>query len=119
MSLMMSKRSVDFYFESEEALTNWFYGLSYFIKSVNLTTKLPTLSQFVLRKTKLKLIQKLKEIAEKDEKNPNKSLLILTQLNNYITTNEMGFHSLTFIQVLLLYSKIKEKHDKPVIINKF
>jgi hypothetical protein len=105
----MNKRSIDFYFENEESLCTWFYGLTYYIRTHRLETKVPSVSQFVLRKAKLKLIQKLKEIAEKDEKNPNKSLLILTQLNNYISTNEMGFQSLTFIQVLLLYRKIKEK----------
>ncbi len=109
MSLMMNKRSIDFYFDNEETLCTWYYGLWFFIKTNRLPIKSPCISQFVLRKTKLKLIQKLKEIAEKDEKNPNKSLLILTQLNNYIINNELGFQSLTFIQVLLLYRKIKEK----------
>jgi hypothetical protein len=105
----MNKRSIDFYFDNEESLSSWYYGLWFYIKKNRLNVKAPCISQFVLRKTKLKLIQKLKEIAERDEKNPNKSLLILTQLNNYITNNEMGFQSLTFIQVLLLFRKIKEK----------
>ena len=109
LSLNLNKRSIDFYFENEESLITWFYGLIYFIKGNKIETKIPTISTFVLRKLKLKLIFKLKEIAEKDEKNPNKSLLILTQLNNYISTNQMGFNSLTFVQVLLLYRKIIEK----------
>ncbi len=109
LSLDINKRSVDFYFENEDQILTWFYGLSYFIRAYNLTTKIMPVYQFVMTKLKLKLICKLKQLSESDEKNPNKSLLILTQLNNYITTHEMGFNALSIVQVLLLYKKVYEK----------
>lgn len=111
LSLMLNKRSIDLYFDTEESLVNWFYGLNYFIKGYKIPTKIISISKFIITKLKLKLITNLKEIAERDEKNPNKSLLILTQLNNYVNTNQMGFDSLTFVQVLLLFRKIKDKQN--------
>jgi hypothetical protein len=111
LSLILTKRSIDFYFENEDNLITWFYGLNYFIKGNNIPANIISITHFILTKLKLKLITNLKEIAEKDEKNPNKSLLILTQLNNYVNTNQMGFDSLTFTQVLLLYRKIMEKQN--------
>lgn len=116
LSLVLPKRTIDFYFDDEEKLKVWFYGLNYFIKGYKLNTEIMTITEFIFTKLKLKLVTELKEIAEKDDKNPNKSLLVLTQLKNYALNNQYGFHSLTIPQVVLLFKKVKEKQNNNVSI---
>ena len=61
---------------------------------------------FIIAKVKLQLIDKIKTIFDSDVKNPNKTLLIFTQLQNFAKSNEFGLNSLPFIKIFLLYLKI-------------
>lgn len=116
LSLLLPKRTIDFYFESEEKLTSWFYGINYFIRGYKTETETMSISDFIITKLKLKLITELKEIHDsiysnnkKDkEKDIGKSLVVLSQLRSYVQ-NTHSFNSLSFIKVLLLYKKVKEK----------
>jgi hypothetical protein len=112
MSLVLdNNRTVDLYFNDENRLVNWFYGVHYFIKGYALSTKILTKSGFLMKKFKLRLITLLKDMAESDEVNPHKTLLVLTQLKNYAQHNNYGFHSLSFLKVFLLYYKIMRERN--------
>lgn len=111
LSLILPKRSIDLYFEDEENLKCWFYGMNYFKKSYAISTEIMTVSGFLLKKLKLKLISKLKDIAETDEKDPNKSILVLIQLKNYAMNNNYGFYNLSFLKIFLLYKKIMKSRQ--------
>ena len=48
LSLEINKRSIDLYFDNEEHLITWFYGLSYFVKANNLSTKIPLQDNIII-----------------------------------------------------------------------
>jgi len=107
MSIILNKRSIDLFFESEEKLKKWFYGLRYFIIEKNLQIKIKTNFDFILSKTKLRLINELKEFNQNQlDLKDSKKLLILTQMKEYAQKNQFGFESLPVLKVILLYCKV-------------
>jgi len=105
LSLVSKKKSVDLYLD-EHRIKTWFYGLSYIIETKKLPVQIMTRFSFIIAKVKLQLIDKIKTIFDSDVKNPNKTLLIFTQLQNFAKSNEFGLNSLPFIKIFLLYLKI-------------
>ena len=114
LTLMIPKRTLDFYFESEDLLNDWVYGLSTFIKRNNLRTGIFSVSGFILTRLKYNLIMRLQEM-KNDKRFGNKSILILQELHNYFNTNSFGLYSFSFAKILLLYKKILDK--SPILIN--
>lgn len=114
LSLMMPKRTLDFYFESEDLLNDWVYGLITFVKNNNLKTGVFSVSGFILTRLKYNLIMRLQEM-KNDKRFGNKSILILQELHNHINSNSFGLYSFSFAKILLLYKKILDK--SPIIIN--
>ena len=114
LSFMLDKRTIDLYFESEELLNDWVYGLITLIKKNNLKTGVFSVSGFILTRLKYNLILRLEEMRN-DKRFGNKSTLILQELYNYFSSNSFGLYSFSFAKILLLYKKIMDK--SPVIIN--
>jgi len=105
MSFVSNKKSIDLYFD-DDTIKKWFYGLSFFIEKKNLGVQIMSRFSFIIAKVKLQMIDAIKAIFESDVKNPNKTLIIFTQLQNYAKSNEFGLNSLPFVKILLLYLKI-------------
>jgi hypothetical protein len=106
-----NNKTIDLYFPDISKLGTWFYGLNYFIKGYALSTKIISVSGYLMTKFKLKLVTELKDMAESDEASPHKTLLVLTQLKNYAQSNNYGFHSLSFLKIFLLYYKIMRERN--------
>ena len=108
----------------EEQIATWFFGLNEMISQNSLSNvKIMTNSGFVVKKLKLKLIQKLKDVLEMDEKNEEKEsktdnlskvptikkdFIMVTQIQKYLKTNPLGLDQLSFAKILLLYVKLFE-----------
>jgi hypothetical protein len=109
--VLNNNKTIDLYFNDVSKLGTWFYGLNYFIKGYALKTKIISVSGYLLKKFKLKLVTELKDMAESDEVSPHKTVLVLTQLKNYAQNNNYGFHSLSFLKIFLLYYKIMRERN--------
>ena len=122
MSFIMKDSSIDL-FMKEEQILNWIFGLNEIIRKNGMTNlRVITCRGFVVKKLKLKLIQKLKEnflnqkIEEKDkEQNQSKEkscdmkdIIIVTQIKKFLKLNQLGLDQLSFAKVLLLYLKFFE-----------
>jgi hypothetical protein len=107
MSIILEKRSIDLYFESEEKLKRWFYGLRYYIIKRNPKIKIKTKFDFLISKLKLRL---LKEIRDFDDNSPelkkNKEILILNDMKEYAENDKFQYESLPVIKVILFYVKL-------------
>ncbi len=107
MSIILNKRSIDLFFESEDKLKKWFYGLRYFITEKNLQIKIKSNFDFILSKTKLRLINELREFNLNHPRlKDTKEVFILTQMKEYAQQNQFGFETLPFLKVILLYCKV-------------
>jgi hypothetical protein len=111
MSLCLDNRTIDLYFNDEEKLNIWYYGVNYYIKGYAINTKMMNISGYIMTKFKLRLVTLLKDMAESDEVSPHKTLLVLTQLKNFAQNNNYGFHSLSFLKIFLLYYKIMRERN--------
>ena len=102
-SIIVKKKSLDFYCEEEEQLNNWFYGLKLFINDNNVGYKIISTNKFVLNKIKYKIVFKLKE-AKKNEKVKDKN----KKYGNIIgrLSKEIGLHNISFAKLILLYNKL-------------
>lgn len=106
MSIILTKRSIDLYFDSQEKLNKWFYGFKYLIEEKKLNIKIKTTFDFVLTRTKLRLIKELREYNENNKGKQNKSIEVLNQLREYSLINLFGFDSLSVLKIILLYYKV-------------
>ena len=118
MSFIMNKSSIDL-FMNEEQIINWFFGLNEMkIKNGLTNLKIMTCRGFVVKKLKLKLIQKLKDDLIFEEKTDEgkednikkmssikKDMVIVTQMKKFLKVNQLGLDQLSFAKVLLLYIK--------------
>ncbi len=95
------------FFESDEKLKKWFYGLRYYIDIKNLKIKMKTKFDFILSKLKMRL---LREILEFNQNHPevkkNKEIVILNDIKLYAKNNNFQFESLSIVKVILLYLKL-------------
>jgi len=99
-SIITKKRSIDLYLE-EHQLLNWFYGIKKYLIDNEKPYKTISVHNFILTKTKLRLLQKLKEEYADKQSDQYKDLIdsIL---------GEKGVQNFTFAKILLLYVKIKK-----------
>jgi len=106
LSIITNKRSVDLCLRDDQ-MNDWFFGLNYFIKKNQLPVHIMTNSGYAIKKLKLKLLQKLKELLEKeDDKSVNKSIDLFIQMKKYLKNNQLGLDFISFAKVLLLYIKL-------------
>lgn len=94
--------------ESEKILKKWFYGLKYLIQDYKLSTEIMSVHRFIFTKLKLRLITELKDASEIEEQESSKSLNVLLELKNYAKANKHNFNTLSVIQVIRLYLKVKK-----------
>ena len=106
LSIILTKRSIDLFFDSEEKLSKWFYGFKFLIEEKNLNIKIKTTFDFVFTKTKLRIIKELKDYSENNIGNHNKSVAVLNQLREYAQNHHFGFESLSVLKIILLYLKV-------------
>jgi len=111
LSVILTKRSIDLFFDSQEKLNRWFYGLKYLIEEKGLNIKIKSTIDFVFTKAKLRIIKELREYNENinnvnNNNNQNKSIAVLNQLKEYSQNNHFGFESLSVMKIILLYYKV-------------
>jgi hypothetical protein len=106
LSIITNKRSIDLCLR-EDQINDWFFALNYFIRKNQLPVHIMTNSGFAIKKLKLKLLQKLKDLLEKeDDKSVNKSIDLFIQMKKYLKNNQLGLDFISFAKVLLLYIKL-------------
>ena len=123
LSFQMQKSSIDL-FMKEDQIVSWMFGINEIIQRNSWSNvMIMTSSGFVVKKFKLKMINRLKEelvedekIDEKDNKATEsqikktsgikKDMLIVTQIKKFLKLNPLGLDQLSFAKVLLLYIKI-------------
>lgn len=106
LSIITDKRSIDLCLK-EDQINDWFFGLNHFVKKNSLPVHIMTVSGFAIKKIKLKLLQKLKDLFEtQDEKSAIKSIDLFILMNKYLKNNQLGLDFISFSKVLLLYIKL-------------
>lgn len=124
LSITMSDRSLDFVL-SEEQMTNWFYGLKFFINENYINTKVPSTFEYVASKVKMKMIYRLIEFyrEQKAEELTNSNrfgypsnvkshvILVLEKINNYINNDLSGFLNLPFVKILCFYWRVVSQYE--------
>lgn len=107
LSVILTKRSIDLFFQSEDQLNRWFHGLKFLIQEKKLPIKIKTCFDFIFTKTKLRLIKELRDYNENmSSLNQDKSIPVLNQLREYAQNNHFGFESLSVLKIILLYNKV-------------
>lgn len=66
----MQDRSIDLYLEPAK-LNDWFYGITYYLRQINMLKKIISVNDYLLTRMKLKLIYALKEYYENNKKVEN------------------------------------------------
>ena len=83
MSLVLRRRTIDFYFDDEINAKNWFYGLFYYFNISDRSYKINSCTNYILFRLKCKMIKKLREDITKMDECPLSSCM-LKYLKTYI-----------------------------------
>ncbi len=108
LSIILSKRSIDLFFDSQEKVNKWFYGLKYLIEEKKLDIKIKSTCDYIFTRIKLKIIKELREYNENNLGNKNKFISVLQQLSELGQNTCFGFESLSNLKIILLYHKVKK-----------
>ena len=104
LSLWLSDRTIDLYFDNDEEMNKWFEGIYFFNRYIIENKKMRGLNYFFFTKLKLRLLYKLRSMKY--------NLPIIKQLKHYESQNEVEYQSLPLAKTLLLYTKVCQKIGK-------
>ena len=112
ISIITQKKSLDLCL-TEEQINCWFFGLNTFIKKNKLPVNIMTISGFSIKKLKLRMLQKLRDLVEKEDEK-EKSIDVVIQLKKYLKNSMLGLDFLSFSKVLLLFIKLMKIKLDPI-----
>ena len=106
LSFIINNRSIDLYFNKEDDIKNWFYGLYYYYYNNNMSFKILSCTNFVLRRLKFKIIKKIDKISKNDDDIINNNKKIFKNLNK-----KNSIQKFTFTNLILFLNNLVELNN--------
>ena len=103
LSFIVNNRSIDLYFNKEDDIANWFYGLYYYYCNNNMSYKILSCTSFILRRIKFKIMRKIDKICKNDDDIKNNNKKIFKNLNK-----KNSIQKFTFTNLILLLNNLFE-----------